>query len=69
MAAFPATWTLKVAGLALGLVAAQTANTGPEVWQQTRLPRWTVEVIAYGDRFGFLVPVWLTAANCDDEAM
>lgn len=42
-------------------------TTGPEVWQQTGLPLWVVEVIAYGYQFGFLmltplVPVLLWLA-------
>lgn len=41
-------------------------TSGPEVWQQTGLPRWVAEVIAYGYQFGFLmltplVPVLLWA--------
>ena len=41
-------------------------TTGPEVWQQTGLPPWVAEVIAYGYQFGFLmltplVPVLLWA--------
>jgi glucan phosphoethanolaminetransferase (alkaline phosphatase superfamily) len=41
-------------------------TTGPDVWQQTGLPRWVAEVIAYGYQFGFLmltplVPVLLWA--------
>ena len=30
-------------------------TTGPNVWRQTELPNWTVEVIAYGYQFGFLM--------------
>jgi hypothetical protein len=30
-------------------------TSGPDVWQQTGLPRWTAEVIAYGYQFGFLM--------------
>lgn len=30
-------------------------TTGPQVWQQTGLPGWMVEVIAYGYQFGFLM--------------
>jgi hypothetical protein len=30
-------------------------TTGPEVWQQTGLPRWLVDVVAYGHQFGFLM--------------
>lgn len=30
-------------------------TTGPAVWQQTGLPGWAVEVIAYGYQFGFLM--------------
>lgn len=41
--------------------------TGPEVLEQTGLPRWALEVIAYGYQFGFLmltplVPVLLWLA-------
>lgn len=41
--------------------------SGPEVLEQTGLPRWTLEVIAYGYQFGFLmltplVPVLLWLA-------
>lgn len=41
-------------------------TSGPGVWQQTGLPGWTAEVIAYGYQFGFLmltplVPVLLWA--------
>ena len=30
-------------------------TAGADVWQQTGLPRWTAEVIAYGYQFGFLM--------------
>lgn len=30
-------------------------TTGPTVWQQTGLPGWAVDVIAYGYQFGFLM--------------
>lgn len=30
-------------------------TSGPEVWQQTGLPGWVAEVIAYGYQFGFLM--------------
>lgn len=30
-------------------------TAGTEVWQQTGLPRWVAEVIAYGYQFGFLM--------------
>lgn len=30
-------------------------TTGPAVWRQAGLPDWTVEVIAYGYQFGFLM--------------
>jgi hypothetical protein len=57
----------QVVGMCFRWLKEALLSSGPEVWQQTGLPHWVAEVIAYGYQFGFLmltplVPVLLWLA-------
>lgn len=45
----------QVVGMCFRWLKEALLSSGPEVWQQTGLPHWVAEVIAYGYQFGFLM--------------
>ena len=45
----------QVAGLCFRWLRVALLDGGPQAWAQTGWPRWVMEVLAYGDQFGFLV--------------